>query len=335
MAPALLCMQAALQEAHDQNNRLTLTVSAMRSDMELMQHHATSPGPHSNPSQNPPASSPPRLSPAYDQSASFYQTVPVRHHQQHHGPNASDEDRHGSQPSLHVEQQQQQKQKQEEEVQLLRQQLQDAKAEAEALAEENERLMDMSNALRSECERSATRQQQPVMPVTSSGAQGSVQQPYIGMPLAPEVQPQQVYYQAHQAYPLGPQTMPPGQPLHPYAVQWATQGMPHPGFSEHPPQVQQALISAQGDPGQAWDSVQQPQQPAGQLAPPSGHYRNSLALTMPDDGLPPEVSATLKLNALCAANTLPDLRVLKLLQVCCRYVPAYRWSANKAPATDT
>ena len=251
-----------------------------------MQQHATSPGPQANPAPHPPASSPPRFPLSQDQSPSSYQTQAQHHQQQYQGLNTSNGDQHASQSSFHV-QQQQQARKQEEEVRLLHQQLQEAKADAEALAEENERLMEMSNALRSECERSVTRPQQHLMPVISSGAQGGVRQP---LPLAPELQPQQVYYQPQQAYPLGPQSMSPRQPLHPHAMQWATQGMPHQGFFQHP-QPQQPLISGQveGSSQQAWHGVQQPLQPAGQLAASSGQHQNGLALTMPDDPLPPEV----------------------------------------------
>ncbi|KAL3130258.1 Coiled-coil domain-containing protein 57 [Trebouxia sp. C0009 RCD-2024] len=275
-------LKAALQEAHNQNQRLALTVSAMRSDMELMQHHATSPGPQANPAQPPPASSPPSFPPAHDQSPSSCQMQPQPQQQQADGLYTGHVGQHVFQSGL----QQQHEQQQGEEVQLLHQQLQDAKAEAEALAEENERLMEMSNALRSECDRSVGRQQQQhVMPVTSFGAQGSVQQP---LPLAPELQPQQVYYQPQQAYPLGPHGMPLGQPSTPHAMQWATQGVPHQGLSQHP-QLQQALISAQveGSHQQAWHDVQQPA--AGQLAAPSGQHQNGLALTTDDDALPPEV----------------------------------------------
>lgn len=277
--------QAALQEAHGQNQRLTLTVSAMRSDMELMQHHATSPGPQARPAQHPPASFPPSFPPTHDQSPSSDQMQPQHPQQQFDGLNTSRGGKHVFQSSL--QQQQQHEQQQEEEVRLLHQQLQDAKAEAEALAEENERLMEMSNALRSECERSVSRQQQQhLMPVTSTGAQGSMRQP---LHLAPELQPQQVYYQPHQAYLLGPHSMPLGQPLHPHTMQWATQGMPHQGVSQHP-QLQQGLISTQveGSHQPAWHAVQQPA--AGQLAAPSGQHQNGLALTTHDDALPPEVS---------------------------------------------
>ena len=301
-------MQAALQEAHDQNQRLTLTVSAMRSDMELMQHHATSPGPQSNPFQAPPPSSSPPFPPLHVQPQPSYQMLP-QHQPQYHGSSTNSGDQHQLQPSLHVYEHQQQ---QEEEVQLLRQQLRDAKAEAEGLAAENERLMEMSNALRSECDRSAASQQQHVIAVANSGSQGSVpQQPCISLPSAPGLQPQQVYYQAQQTYPLGPQSMPPLGPqsipplgpqsmplgqLLPHTVHWATQGMPqqpYHGFSQQP-QMPQALMPTQGESssGQSGHSVQQPQQPAGQFAAPSGQHQNGLAPT-PDDALPLEVPGTI------------------------------------------
>ena len=287
-----MSMQAALQDAHDQNQRLALTVSAMRSDMELLQHHATSPGPQPNPSQTPP-----RFPQPHDHSQASSRG-PQPHERQYAGARKeeegwipSDGDRHVVQPTWHAQQQQQQ---QEEEIQLLRQQVQDAKAEAEGLTAENERLMEMSNALRSECDRSAaTQQHQHVMAATSSGTQGSLQQPCISLPLSPGFQPQQVYYQPQQAYPVGPQSIPPGQPVHPHTVQWAAQGMhqqPCQGFSQQP-QMPQASMSAegQGNPGQLWHSVQQPRQPAGQLAAPSGQHQNGLIVPTPDEAVPHEV----------------------------------------------
>lgn len=320
-APAV-CIQAALQEAHNQNQRLALTVSAMRSDMELMQHHATSPGPQANPAQPPPASSPPSFPPAHDQSPSSCQMQPQPQQQQADGLYTGHVGQHVFQSGL----QQQHEQQQGEEVQLLHQQLQDAKAEAEALAEENERLMEMSNALRSECDRSVGRQQQQhVMPVTSFGAQGSVQQP---LPLAPELQPQQVYYQPQQAYPLGPHGMPLGQPSTPHAMQWATQGVPHQGLSQHP-QLQQALISAQveGSHQQAWHDVQQPA--AGQLAAPSGQHQNGLALTTDDDALPPEVP-NLELADLLHHVRQTDLQILELSCTCTVILPSPNLTCKQA-----
>ena len=286
-------MQAALQEAHDQNQRLTLTVSAMRSDMELLQHRAISPGPQPNSSQTPP-----RFPQPHDHSQSSYQGH-QRYEQQYAGPRKeegwapSGGDRHVVPPPLHAQQHQQQQQEQEQEVQLLRQQLQDAKAEAAGLTAENERLMEMSNALRSECDRSASQQHQHVMTATSSGTQGSLQQPCISLSLSPGLQPQQVYYQAQQAYPVGPQSMAPGQTMHPHTIQWAAQGMhqqPCQGFSQQP-QMPQALVSAEahGSSGQLRHGVQQPQQPAGQLAAPSGQHQNGLTVPTPDDALPHEV----------------------------------------------
>ena len=199
------------------------------------------------------------------------------------------------QPTLHaLQHKQQQQQQQEEEVQLLRQQLQDAKAEAEGLTVENERLMEMSNALRSECDRSAaTEHHRHVTAATSSGSQGSLQQPCISLPLSPGLQPQQVYYQAQHAYPLGPQSVSPGPPMHPHTIQWAAQCMPQQpcqGFPQQP-QMPQGLMSteAQDSSGHLWHSLQQPQQPAGQFAAPLGQHQNGLTVTTPDDALPHEV----------------------------------------------
>ena len=290
-------MQAALQEAHDQKQRLTLTVSAMRSDMELMQRHAASPGPQPNPTQTPP-----HFPPLHAQS----QTLPQGnqpYEQQYAGPRQEEEgwrpstgDQSMLQHALQSQQQQRQQQMQhDEEVQQLRQQLQDAKAEAEGLAAENERLMEMSNALRSECGRTAVSQQhQEVVAVTSLGPQGNVQQPCLSLPLSPGLQPQQVYCQAQQAYPLGPQSMSWGQAVHPQTMQWAAQGMPAQPSHGLPQQAQmpQALmpVEAQGKPGQLWQTVQQPQQAAGQFAAPSGQHQNSLAtVSTADDALPHEV----------------------------------------------
>ena len=286
-------MQAALQEAHGQNQRLTLTVSAMRSDMELLQHLAASPGPKPNPTQ-----SPPHFPQSHDLQPSYQMLPPGQqpHEQQYAGARKEDEAWRPSDGDQHAQQQQQQQQ--EEEIKFLRQQLQDAKAEAEGLAAENERLMEMSNALRSECDRSAaTQHHQHVKAAVSSGTQGTLQQPCISLPLSPGLQPQQVYYQAQQAYPLGPQNMPPQQPMHPHTTQWATQGMPQQpcqGFPQQP-QMPQALMSteAQGSSGQSWHSVQQPPQSAGQLAAPSGQPQNGLIVPMPDDALPHEVVWTI------------------------------------------
>ena len=290
-------MQAALQEAQNQNQRLTLTVSAMRSDMELLQHHAASPGPKPNPTQTPPRS--PR---SHHQLQSSYQMLSQGHQphgQQYAGAREEEEGWRPSDGNRNAQQQQQQQQR-EEEVKLLRQQLQDAQAEAEGLAAENERLMEMSNALRSECDRSAaTQQHQHAMTAVSSGIQGILQQPCISLPLSPGLQPQQVYYQAQQAYPVGPQSMTSGQPMHPHTMQWATQGMPQQpcqGFFQQP-QMPQAMVSteAQGSSGQSWHSVQQPEQPARQLAAPSGQPQNGLTVPMPDDALPHEVIGTIVL----------------------------------------
>ena len=313
----VVSMQAALQESHDQNQRLTLTVSAMRSDMELLQHHATSPGPQANPSQTPPC-----FPQAHDHSQSSYQGHQL-HGQQNAGPRKQEEGWRPSagdhQPTLHAQQHKQQQQQQEEEIQLLCHQLQDARAEAEGLGAENERLMEMSNALRSECDRSAaTQQHQHVMAATSSGTQGSLQQPCIGMPLSPGLEPQQMYYQAQQAYPLGPQSMPPGQPMHPHTIQWAAQGMPQQpcqGFPQQP-QMPQALMSTegQGSSGQLWHNVQQPQLPAGLLAAPLRQHQDGLTATTPDDALPHEVvgiNVFLLQYLTTSGSQTPDIDLIK------------------------
>ena len=292
-------LQAALQEAQDQNHRLRVTVSAMRSDMESMHLQTSSPGPQPNPSQTP-FSSPPSPFPlphhqlqSQQQQFQQQQQPPNQQYQSSlHGQTTNPGEQHALQSSLNVQQQQQQQ----EEVKSLRQQLQNAKAESGELAAENERLMDMSNALRSEHARAVLfQQQQHTMAVATLGNEGSAQQPYVSLPPASGLQPQQVYYQAQQDFSTGPKSMPLGQPLHPPLMQWPYQGIPGQPQQGVPqqPHMQQAVVAGQGQGSPLqWQSVQP--QPAGQPAP--GQNQPALTHSITDDSLPSEACCFVKIS---------------------------------------
>ena len=304
-------MQAALQEAHDQNERLRLTVSAMRSDMESMHHHTTSPGPPTQPHQSPfPSSSPPFASPHQQpQPLSVIQSqlLSQLQHQSYHqlsqqlpSVSATGQYAGGSQwsaaqaaPDASVQQRQQ-----EEEVQSLRQQLQDAKCEAQDLAAENERLMELSNALRSERDRAGLIQNSPVfcpqqqqlVAPADVGNQGNVQQPLVNLTPA-------CMSQSHAHHPVqeglsGFQHVPQSQTLQAYVVQQPYQAMPLAPHSVmlgqgqgsfDQPQMQSALM-------QPHKSLQYVPQPTGQSAVPQGQQQPKGPIQPgADDSLPSEV----------------------------------------------
>ena len=267
----------------------------MRSDMESMHHQSSSPGPQANPSQTPLTSPPPPFPLPYQQ----YQSSS-------HGKTTTSEEQHALLSGLHVQQQQQQ----EEEVKSLRQQLKHAQTEAEELAAENERLMEMSNALRSEHNRAALSQrQQHIQAVATLGNEGSVQQPYASLPLVPGLQPQQLYHQAQQDFSMGTKSMPLGQPLQQPLTPWPYQGIPQQPQQGVPqqPQIQQAVVpgQGQGSPAQTWQNVQA--QPAGQLAVLQGQTQPALTHSTADDSLPSEVNTLCKL-ILCKLNLCKDFR---------------------------
>ena len=217
----------------------------MRSDMESMHQHTTSPGPPTQPHQNPfPSSSPPFTSPHQQpqpQSVMQSQLLSQLQHQSYQqlpqqllSVSATGKYAGGSQwsaaqaaPDASVQQRQQ-----EEEVQSLCKQLQDAKCEAQDLAAENERLMELSNALRSERDRAGLiqnspafcpRQQQLVAPA-NVGNQGSMQQPLVNLTPA-------CVSQSHTPLPVqqglsGFQHVPQSQVLQAYVVQQPYQAMP-------------------------------------------------------------------------------------------------------------
>ena len=312
LASCLMSMQAALQEAHDQNERLRLTVSAMRSDMESMHQHTPSPGPPTQPHQSPfPSSSTPFASPHQQtQVQSVMQSQLLSQLQQQ-----SYQQLLQQLPSVGVTGQYEggtlwsaaqaapdasvQQRQQEEEVQSLRQRLQDAKCEAQDLAAENERLMELSNALRSERDRAGltqnspafcSQQQQLVAPV-NIGNQGSVQQPLVNLTSA-------CMSQSHAHHPVqqglsGFQHVPQSQMLQAYVVQQPYQAMPpapHSIMLEQgqgsfdQPQMQSALMQ----PHESLQYAAQP--PTGQSAVPQGQQQPKGPIQLgADDSLPSEV----------------------------------------------
>lgn len=177
-------LQAALQEAQGQNERLMLTVSAMRADMESMQRHPSSPGPQpqAHPLPTPPMSSQPM--PDTLQHASVAQDTALPSNNLH-GGNVTDlayqqQQYHQQQQQQHGQQQQQHQQQQQlliaaegvkvsqqHEIEQLRQQLQDAQQVSEDIAAENERLMELSSALRSERDRAVLSQGNAVKAVVN------------------------------------------------------------------------------------------------------------------------------------------------------------------------
>ena len=312
LASCLISTQAALQETHDQNERLRLTVSAMRSDMESMHHHTTSPGPPTQPHQTPfPSSSPPFASPHQQpqpQSVMQSQLPSQLQHQAYQqlpqqlpsvsamGMSAGGSQWSAAQAGSDASAQQRQ---QEEEVQSLRQQLQDAKCEAQDLAAENERLMELSNALRSEQDRAGLiqnspafcPQQQQLVAHSNVGNQGSVQQPLVN--LTPACMSRSHAYHPVQPGLSGFQQVPQSQTLQAYVVQQPYQAMPLAPHSVmlgqgqgsfDQPQMQSALL-------QPHESLQYVAQPStGQSAVPQGQQQPK-GLTQPgaDDSLPSEV----------------------------------------------
>ncbi len=301
-------MQAALQEAHDQNGRLRLTVSAMRSDMESMHHHTTSPGPPTQPHQTPfPSSSPPFASPHQQPQSQSVMQSQLQHQsyqqlpQQLPSVSAMGMYAGGSQwsaaqaaPDASVQHRQQ-----EEEVQSLRQQLQDSKCEAQDLAAENERLMELSNALRSEQDRAGliqnspafSPQQQQLVAQSNVGNQGSVQQPHVN--LTPACMSQSHAHRLVQQGLSGFQQVPQSETLQAYVVQQPYQAMPlaphnvmlrqgQGSFDQ--PQMQRAVMQ----PHELSQNVSQPS--PGQSAVPQGQQQPK-GPTQPgaDDSLPSEV----------------------------------------------
>ena len=294
-----------MQEAHDQNERLRLTVSAMRTDMESMQHHTTGP---TDPTQ-PPASSTPLTSP-HQQPQSFMpsQLLSQLQHQPYQqlpqqlpdvsgaGTNAGNHQLSASQAASHSNLQQ----RQQEEVQSLCRQLQDAKCEAQDLAAENERLMELSNALRSERDRAGLIQNSPELypqqrqltaVANTGGSRGSVQP-------APAMQPSAPIAEAHAQYAvqqaaLGYQQVPQPQVLQHYMVQQPYQAMPQIAESGQgqgslaQPHMQGSSVQPLG--AESWQNVVQ--QPAGQFAMPHQGQQQSKGPAQPgvDDCLPSEV----------------------------------------------
>ncbi|DBA74086.1 TPA: Coiled-coil domain-containing protein 57 [Trebouxia sp. C0004] len=305
-------LKAALQDAHDQNERLRLTVSAMRSDMESMHQHTTSPGPPTQPHQSRfPSSSPPCTSP-YQQpqpeSVMQSQLLSQLQHQSYQqlpqqlplvgvtGICAGDSQWSAAQaaPDANVQPRQQ-----EEEVQSLRQQLQDAKCEAQDLAAENERLMELSNALRSERDRAGLIQNSPafcpqhqqLVAPANVGNQDSMQQPLVN--LTPACMSQSHVHHPVQQGLSGFQHVPRSQTLQAYVVQQPYQTMPlaphsfmlgqgQGSFDQ--PQMQSALM-------QPHESLQYVAQPStGQSAVPQGQQQpKGPTQTGADDSLPCEV----------------------------------------------
>ena len=305
LASCLVSMQATLQEAHDQNERLRLTVSAMRSDMESMHHHTTSPGqPHQSPL--PPLSTPftsPRQQPQ-PQSVMHSQLPSQLQHQAYQqlpsvsamGMSAAGSQWSAAQAGSDASAQQRQ---QEEEVQSLRQQLQDAKCEAQDLAAENERLMELSNALRSERDRAGLiqnspafcPQQQQLVAHSNVGNQGSVQQPLVNLTPA-------CMSQSHAHHPVqqglsGFPQVPQSQTLQAYVMQQPYQAMP---LAAHSVMLGQGQGSF--DQPLMQSTLMQPhessqyvaQQSTGQCAIPQGQQQPK-GPTQPgaDDSLPSEV----------------------------------------------
>ena len=189
-----------------------------------------------------------------------------------------------------------QQQQQEEQVKALRKQLQDAKCEAQDLAAENERLMELSNALRSEQHRAGLVQSSPAYYpeqqqhlIASPGNQDNMQQPPTAMPSAlPQAQSYGAL--AIQQGSLEFQQAPYKQVLQPHVMQL--------------PQMAQSVMV----PGQQQGSYEQPhmqgivvqppgahlgqnmvQQPTGQSAMPSGQQHTGPAQSSADYPLPSEV----------------------------------------------
>lgn len=300
-------LQAALQEAHDQNERLRLTVSAMRTDMESLQHHTTGP---TDPTHLP-ASSTPLTSPHQQPHSSMpSQLLSQLQHQSYQqlpqqmpvvtgaGTNPGNHQLSASQAASHASLQQ----RQQEEVQSLCKQLQDAKCEAQDLAAENERLMELSNALRSERDRAGLVQNSPGMypqqrqltaVANAGGSQGSAQP-------APAMQPPAPMAEAHAQYAvqqaaLGYQQVPQPQVLQHYMVQQPYQVMPQMAQNAVSGQGQGSLTqphmqgsSKQPHGAESWQNVVQ--QPAGQSTMPQGQQQ-SKGPVQPgaDDCLPSEV----------------------------------------------
>ncbi|DBA83216.1 TPA: hypothetical protein ACH3X2_006730 [Trebouxia sp. C0005] len=305
-------LKAALQEAHDQNERLRLTVSAMRSDMESMHQQTTSPGPPTQPHQSPlPSSSPSFASPhpqPQPQSVMQSQLASQLQHQSYQqlpqqlpsvsatGMYAGGSQWSATQAAADASVRQRQ---QEEEKQSLRQQLQDAKCEAQDLATENERLMELSNALRSERDRAGLiqnspavcAQQQQLVAPANVGNQGSVQQPCVNLTPA-------CMSQSHAHHPVqqglsGFQQVPQSQTLQAYVVQQPYQAMPPAPHSVMLGQGQGSFNQPhmQSAPVQPHESLQYAAQPStGQSAVPQGQQQPK-GPTQPgaDDSLQSEV----------------------------------------------
>ena len=275
----------------------------MRTDMEAMHHQTSSPTPpppshqplhswaaaYSSPNAHL-HSSPQATTSQQQQQPSYLQNQSSVSHGQYANHDNQHELQSGPNPQVQDEQQ-------DKEVQLLRQQLQEAQAEAGELAAENERLMEMSNALRSAVSRSAlAQQQQSVMTIANSG---STQHPCTSRPPAAAVQPQQIYYQTQQDY-----------IMQPHSMQWANQGNPQQLPHAHllQPQMQQPMVSSQGQgsSGQPWQSVQQ--QPVEQMAGPVEQHQHAARHSTAEDPLPSEVWVRFVNNlCLCGLAAVPQL----------------------------
>ena len=214
------------------------------------------------------------------------------------GTNAGNHQLSASQAASHSNLQQ----RQQEEVQSLCRQLQDAKCEAQDLAAENERLMELSNALRSERDRAGLIQNSPELypqqrqltaVANTGGSRGSVQP-------APAMQPSAPIAEAHAQYAvqqaaLGYQQVPQPQVLQHYMVQQPYQAMPQMAQTAVSGQGQGSLAqphmqgsSVQPHGAKSWQNVVE--QPAGQSAMPQGQQQSkSPVQPSADDCLPCEV----------------------------------------------
>ena len=275
--------------------------------MESMQHHTTGP---TDPT-HPPASSTPLTSP-HQQPQSFMpsQLLSQLQHQSYQqlpqqlpvvtgaDTNAGSHQLSASQAASHSNLQQ----RQQEEVQSLCRQLQDAKCEVQDLAAENERLMELSNALRSERDRAGLIQNSPGLypqqrqltaVASAGGSQGSAQP-------APAMQSPAPMAEAHAQYAvqqaaLGYQQVPQPQVLQHYMVQQPYQAMSQMAQTAVSGQGQGSLTqphmqgsSAQPHGAESWQNVVQ--QPAGQSTMPQGQQQSKgPAQPGVDDCLPSEV----------------------------------------------
>lgn len=195
---------------------------------------------------------------------------------------------------------QQQHRQQEEDAKSLRKQLQDAQCEAQVLTAENEQLMEMSNALRSERDRAGLVQnspgyypQQQQQHLMAFANQVSMQQPPISLPSAPIAQShaQYVVQQGSSGFQHASQ----GQSVQPVVKQQPYQCIPQVPQPVVPAQGQGAFEQphAQGDfvqPHGNQSSQNVVQQPAGQSVVLAGQQQVAPAQTCTDDSLPSEVT---------------------------------------------